>query len=148
MNILDWKTLKVSYGDGSHIPEAIKSLCSPDQEERERAYWLLDNFIIVQGRLYEAAYYCIDELVNSLLKDDCISKEVVLDLVIELSLGKSLPGDFINENGILVELEIACWNKLKAYLNQFKIITTFDDRSKQALQDLIEILDSPIELQL
>jgi len=86
MNI-DWIKLKIHYGDASYVPSAVRQLCSTGEEVRKNAYWSLDSYIVVQGLLYESAYYCIDELFTLLRNDSCDDNYYIFELLTEIALG-------------------------------------------------------------
>lgn len=66
INKIDWKGLRQAHGDADHIPEAIKGLLSEDEQISERSYWLLDNYVVLQSDLHEAALYVVPFLLEIL----------------------------------------------------------------------------------
>ncbi|MFI9455915.1 hypothetical protein [Amycolatopsis sp. NPDC052450] len=51
-----WVSLRTASGDGRNLPQVFRSLASATSlAEAESAYWNIDNEVIVQGEIYEAA---------------------------------------------------------------------------------------------
>ena len=67
MNI-DWSRLEVCPGAGTaaEVPRAIEALFSNSAKQRRQAYWQLDNFVVVQGGLFESAAYAGRLLVQQI----------------------------------------------------------------------------------
>lgn len=88
---VEWAALRQASGTCEHIPDALMGLCSGDATTRDAAYWKIDNHVIRQGDLYEAAPYVVRELV-SLLSQCTTGRDRVYDLLIEFANGDS-PAD-------------------------------------------------------
>jgi len=88
---VDWKSIDgAESGSGSaELPQVIKQLFSDCEEERETAYWQIDNKVVVQGTLYEAAPYAARLIVDGVLSDPKRVNEEVLNLLFELANGAS-----------------------------------------------------------
>lgn len=50
-----WKELQTQSTDATNIPNAIVALLSECEEDFEKAYWQIENHVVVQGDLYSAA---------------------------------------------------------------------------------------------
>jgi hypothetical protein len=91
----DWRKLKIALGDAAHIPHAIEALQRATTcAEAESAYWKIDNSVIVQGRLYEAAAAtaaCLVVMLGTPLAHS--AKARVLELLQQLSAGTVHEGD-------------------------------------------------------
>jgi len=62
-----WGTLYTSTGDACDIPERLRGLIASTTEvEAEHWYFLLENYIVVQGGVYESALPCIDVLLTAI----------------------------------------------------------------------------------
>lgn len=90
IQLVDWNALRIivdrSPGD---IPSALLDLSHAQTEaEAENAYWRLDNRIIVQGQLFEAAEYVIEPLLAALTGELSVhAKRAMCDLFIEICGG-------------------------------------------------------------
>jgi hypothetical protein len=82
----DWSTLKQASGTSEHVPAALDDLLSPDSQLRKKAYWLIDNHVILQGSLYEAAPFVVKELLRRWPESDAV-KDRLYDLLIEFANG-------------------------------------------------------------
>lgn len=51
----NWTALKTQSSNASHVPDALLALITDNECEFERAYWKLENHIVVQSDLYSAA---------------------------------------------------------------------------------------------
>ena len=62
-----WKDLRVMGGDASEVPEALVTLSIADSPQAaEKAYWLLENRVVVQGALFSSAPAVVDVLMAML----------------------------------------------------------------------------------
>jgi hypothetical protein len=86
---MPWDTLESAVGSCDHVPNALQGLLSSDASIRESSYWQLDNHVVVQGGLYEGAFYLIPFLLPLLEQDTAPGKEGVLDLLYELGNGNA-----------------------------------------------------------
>jgi hypothetical protein len=92
LNLLPWSKLKVSDGTADCIPKAIESLLSDSEDTRDKGYWNLDNVIVLQGSLYEAAPHVIPFLLEILESPGLVhSKKEVYLLLTCLALGYDAP---------------------------------------------------------
>lgn len=147
MNI-DWNKIKmIGNRPASHVPNSINKLFSASETERENAYWELENYIVVQRRLFEAAYYSIDLISEHLFKHKEIT--LALDLLFEIARGAALTEDspIVDEAGNSLDLDMACWNKIKKLQSRLETLVPHNDDSKRALEDLIETLNESKESQ-
>lgn len=140
MNI-NWSKIKTGVGFATHLPENLNLLVSSNEETRYNAYWKIDNYAIIQGDLYEAAYYIIDPLMMAL--KEAKYKAQILDLLTEIALGFAPETELIVINNEQVSLMEACHSKLKKYYNQFVEIKKQTITSSELIlfDDLLEILD-------
>ena len=87
VNLEDWESVQVLGGSASHVPEAIIGLLSSNKVDFDKAYWKLDNHIIVQGDLFSSAALVPKYLEEVLLKTKF--KEPVIDLLWQIGSGYS-----------------------------------------------------------
>jgi hypothetical protein len=84
-----WKSLRTAHGTAEHIPGALRALVdAQDESALTKAYWTLDNYIVLQGTLYESAYFTIPYVIDILLKARSAALKVAAyDLLIEIARG-------------------------------------------------------------
>ncbi|HEY0683286.1 MAG TPA: hypothetical protein VGD45_13215 [Steroidobacter sp.] len=83
----DWKSLRAA-GSAEGVPAAIERLRdAKTSEEATRAYWRIDNTVIVQGALYEAAEHTVPCVLSVL--SDCTesARPWALELLFQLGAG-------------------------------------------------------------
>lgn len=87
----DWSELEACAGHSTatHVPEAIEQLFSPSSSIRKEAYWKIDNYVVVQGTLYESAPYAARLIVDRVLASPDKLNDQVLDILFELASGAS-----------------------------------------------------------
>jgi hypothetical protein len=61
---IDWASLRTAHGNAAHVPDALVRLHSDREDARRSAYWQLDNYVVLQGSLFEAAPFVADELIR------------------------------------------------------------------------------------
>jgi hypothetical protein len=84
-----WHSVAALQGTCSHVPDSILSLVSSDPSVRESAYWNLDNRIVVQGGLFEGAFYVVPFLLQICRNDFVKGRIESLELLYELAAGAS-----------------------------------------------------------
>jgi hypothetical protein len=82
----DWSMLRQASGTSEHVPGALRELLSLDSGLRKKAYWQLDNYVVLQGSLYEAAPFVVRALLQTWPEDDAV-KDRLYDLLVELANG-------------------------------------------------------------
>ncbi len=82
-----WNELRTQSSDASHVPEAILALLTDDEEEFEKAYWKIENHVVVQSDLYSAAAVVPKYLEEVFLKSKF--KHRVLELLFQIGGGYS-----------------------------------------------------------
>jgi hypothetical protein len=107
----DWRSLRDAHDAlGDHemsalVPDSLRDLlCSQTSEDAHRYYWDLENVIVVQGQLYEAAVPAVSVLMAGLL--DGVAPEAdayVLELVYQLVAGESAEYEVSHGNPYLGE---------------------------------------------
>lgn len=67
----DWGALRTLIGPADFVPAALDRLLrSTNDAEATAAYWELDNRVVVQGQLFEAAEAVARELVARICTTD------------------------------------------------------------------------------
>lgn len=83
----DWKSLRAA-GSAEGVPSAIECLRDAQtHEEATRAYWQIDNTVIVQGALYEAAECTIPCALSVLPDCTKFGRPWALELLFQLGSG-------------------------------------------------------------
>jgi hypothetical protein len=90
MNV-DWSKLIACDGNASaqEVPKAIEMLLFGSPEERKQAYWKIDNYVVVQGGLFESAPYAARLLVEKINTNPDKLNIEVLDILFELANGSA-----------------------------------------------------------
>jgi hypothetical protein len=84
----DWANLRSSES-AIGIPDAILGLQrATTEDEADRAYWKIDNEVIVQGALYEAALPTIRCLLSALLDCTDTARPKIIELLFQLGNGE------------------------------------------------------------
>ena len=138
MEKIDWNKIKTAHGTAENIPKALEKLKSENYEERKNGYWELDNNVIVQSDLYEAAYYIIEPLIEILKKD--YENGFIIELLTEISLGYAPEDIKIKNNGKNISLKKSCEEKLKENIDELKKIKEKTMEYKNEMDKLIEII--------
>jgi hypothetical protein len=86
---IDWKSLR-AMGSAEKIPEALSRLCHAENpEEATEAYWQIDNTVVVQGQLFEAAVPTCARLVEMLPTCSPAGRPRVIELLAQISRGEA-----------------------------------------------------------
>lgn len=132
MSRIEWS--RVQPDGGSSVPAAIAALAAADSDDEARsAYWSIDNNVVVQGTLYEAAPAAARCLVVALLAAGPASRPWILELLVQLGSG----GD--RHDG--AALAPACREELVPGFVLFADgIHDLDDRTRAASIDLVGLV--------
>ena len=141
---VNWSKLDQAHGKSDHIPEAINGLVSNDKDIRDASYWKLDNYIVLQSDLYEAAFHVIPFLIEILDSDIQHGRNNIYDLLFEIANG-SAPDDIkCVYHGEETELTTACHslilNHEKVYLDE--ISNVFSLSRMKALELLVSLTEN------
>jgi hypothetical protein len=84
---INWAALRASNGrHAGTVPDALRALAGATTEkEADDAYWRLDNFIVLQGAVFEAAEYVVQPLIQVLCGHATVVRRYALDLLIEIT---------------------------------------------------------------
>lgn len=100
----DWSKLR-SMGSASSVPQAIVKLQNAaSEQEAQDAYWRIDNTVVVQGSLYEAALPAAACAVSALPRCSTPARPWLLELLVQLSTGQPDPIEIQAGNEKLQEL--------------------------------------------
>jgi hypothetical protein len=89
----DWANLREIGGSAEAVPDAIRGLLSAGApEEFDRFYWRLENRVVAQRGLYEAALPVVSVLLAALADGvPSLVKVFVLSLLLEIVAGAPVP---------------------------------------------------------
>lgn len=139
-----WSGLSIASGCADNIPQALHGLVSPDENVRKRSYWQLDNRVVLQADLYEAAYFVVPFLIQLLDEKVAHGRDLIYDLVFEIANGyapesvrcRTIEGDELS-------LKAACEREVRKGLPVFRRDLSDDDpRVKATSHDLLDLLAS------
>jgi hypothetical protein len=118
---IPWRERKTASGDARDVPQALKDLSSEDQTKRDLAYWKLDNHVVLQGDLYEAARDVVPFLIEMLRAREPFGRDLIYDVLFEIANGYA--PDVVqwrDPSGRDVPLRIACYSALSEGIEVFK----------------------------
>lgn len=92
LGVVDWSRQRTgAVGTGETVPKAFGGLIAADTDEDAlRSYWELDNRVVVQGQLFEAAVALIPALLAGLLvnlKEP--ARYWLMELLVQIADGES-----------------------------------------------------------
>jgi hypothetical protein len=94
LRAVPWERVAEALGDARAVPDALLRLAAASEPgEVDAAYWRLDNHVVLQGTLSEAAYHLVPFLLELLEDRSRFSRRALYDLLAEIALGQSPPGD-------------------------------------------------------
>ena len=108
INKINWRELRQAHGDSTHIPNALHDLISGNPQKEEDAYWKLDNHVVLQGDLYEAAFHILPFLYEVLESEVTSGRERIYDLLFEIANGYEAQEVSCELNGENLSLTEAC----------------------------------------
>jgi hypothetical protein len=98
---IPWSKLRCQTGFAGHVPDAVLGLMSDDLDVIETSYWQLENRVVAQGALYEAAGYLPPVLFEAF--DKAPLKWSILELLFQIGNGDAFDDP---------ELEDRCHNSV------------------------------------
>lgn len=121
---IPWASLRTAHGTADSIPAAIRGLAGATTEaDADRWYWKLDNHVVLQGSLYEAAYAVIPFMIAILESPTPEStRACAYDLLVEIASG--VVGDPSNDRTVTVSgatepLEKACHERIASARDRY-----------------------------
>lgn len=83
----EWRNLRAAQS-AAHVPAAIMQLVdAKTSEDAQRAYWRIDNVVVVQGALYEAALPTTKCATIALAASGASGRTMLLELLVQLGSG-------------------------------------------------------------
>jgi hypothetical protein len=147
---VNWSEKNVASGRATHVPQALADLVSPDEEVRHRAYWRLDNEVVLQSDLFEGAYFVISFLLEFLDDKVAHGRDRIYDLLYEIASGYAPPEVLCHTlEGDTVPLNAACDREVRKGLPLFlrdaaDTDAAISDRAKE-LSDLLAEREQTID---
>ena len=137
----DWRSLRTLIGPADFVPAAIDRLLTATTDaEASTAYWELDNRVVVQGQLFEAADAVARELVARICSGGAsmFGLSRALDLLVELAYGEADASEVAAGN---VNLGDRCRDEIRKGTQCLQAIAANgDDRALTAIRDLVDRL--------
>jgi len=156
---VDWASLHTAHGTAEHVPMALNALAGAQiPTELFRAYWKLDNYIVLQGTIYESAYFAAPYILDILLSSRSSAVRVAAyDLLIEIARGVPDPRQsWDSRSRAPKDLRKACRELIASGLTACEpdlasadpvirrraldLLTSFDDRTGH-LRTLLDSID-------
>lgn len=137
---IDWSGLRLSSGDASKVPSALISLAdSSTREDGLAAYWQLDNSIVIQGNLFQAAEFVIPFVIALTIDAAAHVRELALELLIQLAAGEPHPSEVDACNGALGD---RCRRAVRAGLaSYYQLLDSTNDELRDRALELIGIVE-------
>ena len=142
-----WSEKSVASGKADMVPEALAGLLSTDENLRNRSYWQLDNEVVLQSDLYEAAYFVIPFLIDFLRVKVVHGRDRIYDLLYEIANGHA-PSSILcrTKDGDEVPLMDACLREVKKGISVFRRdLTDANHRISQKAKELLDLLETDEE---
>jgi len=144
LSAIPWNQKSVASGKAATVPQALAGLVSPDDTVRNRSYWQLDNEVVLQSDLYEAAYFAIPFLIQFLSEKVAHGRDRIHGLLYEIAHGEA-PSTIVcrTTEGKELPLKEACARELEKGMSVF-LSDTSDPNPliREKAKDLIEVLTS------
>jgi len=138
-----WDEMRSLNGSAEHVPAALRDLLSDNLDVINRAYWKLDNHVVVQADLFEAAYYVIPILLQMLREGIDTGRIRVYDLLFEICNGHGQCGEMLKTaHGEELLLRVACRQEIRRGIELFEAdLHNQDEEFSRNARDLLECLD-------
>jgi hypothetical protein len=100
----DWSRLRQATGPATHVPGSIRGMLrSTTPDELDEHYWELENHVVIQGRLFQAAPPVVSVVMAALT---CSTRPSwvrigLLDLLFQLVIGTSHENEIANGSHLL-----------------------------------------------
>ena len=138
-----WGSLRTLTGPADYVPAALeRMLNSHTEDDASAAYWQLDNRIVVQGQLFEAAEHVARAVMDSVCSGQYSPTGLArgLDLLVEIANGEADESEVEFGNGGLGE---RCRHEIATRITCIKDLAAHrDERILLGALDLVDRLDS------
>jgi hypothetical protein len=132
--------LRLSSGFASGVPSALVRLASSSTvDEALRAYWELDNSIVIQANLFQAAEFVVPFVLHLALVATDHIRQLALELLIQLVAGQPHPNEIAAGN---TELGERCRKAAGAGLaNFYALLDSPNDELRDRAVELVGLLE-------
>src|SRR6266446_2878583 len=137
---VDWRRTRSLTGSSSDsVPDAFRRLIDAQTDaDASEAYWMLDNRVVVQGRLFEASEKLVAPLLGALELDLSPSaRHRVVELLTEIAVGVTGKEELAIGNSGLGD---ACRAAIRLGLPRIYVLLQDPDRRVRAA--VLHILDA------
>lgn len=143
VNAVDWRAARTAVGDATAVPQAMADLFAASTEEAAKsAYWShLDNEVVVQGQLYEAAGLVIAPILTELSGDSLsrASRYRAVELLAEIALGAPHPSE--EESGGQQLREFCIGQMRRGLWTLYALLDCPDERVVVGVLHILEVVD-------
>lgn len=106
--------------DAAGVPAALDALtASTSETDAEMAYWRLDNVVVLQGSVYEAAVEILPSIVRVLVVGPEVARRWCLELLLQIAVGWTDPVEAARTSRDLAEEARAALRPLVSTLLAF-----------------------------
>jgi hypothetical protein len=91
---INWSAIREADGPATAVPGAIRHLlAAKSADDVSRAYWKLENHVVLQGQLFEAAAFVVPVLMAALVREDrpIYVRRGLLELLFQILSGSPHP---------------------------------------------------------
>lgn len=143
LRAVPWHELKTASRHAGHIPDAVMDLISPDPDTRRKAYWRIDNVVVLQGTLFEAAFPIAPFLAELAVDQTIAGRDLVYKALFEIVNGYPHHENAdVEVSGQTVPMRQAIHDKLRPYRSVFKRdLQDRDEDIRRDAHDILECLD-------
>lgn len=143
LDSIDWLAARTAVGNAAAVPHALAELfAAGTEEEAKSAYWShLDNEVVVQGQLFEAAGLVIGPILTELSSGASSdgSRYRSVELLVEITLGAPHPSEEASDAHDLGEL---CIGQLRHGLwTLYSLLDCGDDRVVVGVLHILEAVE-------
>lgn len=134
-----WTSIRTIDGNAATIGHALLRLLDcKSSAEAERIYWQLENRVVVQGQLFQAAEFVVPVILTALLENKArYIKISLLELLYQIVTGSPHEDEIQHGNTDLAE---KCIQKTREGL--WILYQEFLVGERESAQDILEIIDA------
>jgi hypothetical protein len=135
---IEWSSLRELTGTAEKIPAALLDLLSaPTESAANAAYWRLENHVVVQGQLFQAAEAVVSVLLAGLSQSRAQHiRSSVLELLFQILAGHPDESEMASNDG----LGEAC--KAKAREGLWILYQEMAVGEREAAKECIELIET------
>lgn len=141
---MDWTNIRTAGPSAEFVPAAVLNLTNDDFRTRDDAYATLENGVVQQSQLFEAAYYTVPLLIDLLERStDDTGKDLVYDLLYEIGNGWA-DDDITHPDGTTEPLREACRRAVREHLKLYpRDVTAEDETVRRRVLDVLVSMEDP-----